>query len=1063
MTNPAIPRIGLLALALVLVASPTTIAQIPDLDAPLIKGVSPDEGMQLRQVVIVGVNFGSAPQVHFGSEPATVEAYVPERGYLLTSVPLGASSGPLTVTNTDISETSNAADFTVPPGSWSSVCTITGNVTDDLGMTMQGVNVVALEIGSDAFVGWDASDVSGNFSIGVDTVGNYRLGFFAPNGTRLHDEWYTVACSGSQNHQFAEGWEICGRVISDVPGPIRNAALSISGTADFGIETLTDANGDFCVIVPPDTYEVVVEGPIGGRHITTIIEDVVVPPDRDLGDITLATGVIVSGALRYQHDTDSGPLGDYRIAEFDDIGEIAGTTTTIVDGSFYLPSPTGSWFTLWIPSNILGLLDLMVSHLDVTGDMDLDVPFTMYTHVAQLPRTPVITESNALVVQVDQRIVLHATHLRGNTATVRFPRAGGGTVDGINTLVEADRGVVVTTVPSLAVTGDVVVRIDGVDSPGYPLTVDGTYVPGPFTTSGTVDHGTIGVQDVFVAMVEIVCGGDNLIDYDLTDGNGLYSLEHGSGDFELLFLPAVDSGFPFVIRDLPGVTGGGTENVTLPAVNVVTAVCVDSGAGPVGGTGPIEDCGIGADRDDADHEDEALTRPDGSMNLSLPSGDYWFNINGPFRSRFTATGSDLETIDDDTDFGDVTVDSGFFIEGRVVDTVGNGLAGVQVSAVQAFVFQVRAITETVGSDGSFRLAVPPGDYQLYFDAHRDHDLYVPPILGYLPVYQDTHVYPAVQAEIVGYVEGTVTDASMAAIPGIPMSAWHEVYGPVDDAESCSDGTYRLRAPTGDFEVRAYPSEVGPCLVDEVYDGHYTGCGNDPVAVNAPSTVTGIDFTLEPAGVLGGTVADDLGAGVWGVTVCATAQPSLGFCYQDCATTEADGTWSLANVPVGDDFRIEASGAGYPTECWDDHVGCADYDPVAVADCQLTPGIDFLVSAAPGPVPDGNATPGTPMTAAYNRGTGEITVSWQPTCSADTHAIYLGPLGSFSSYTDAECDVGMAGSWTFVPPTGDVFWVVVGVNGANDGSYGVDGDLLERPSAGPGLCGYIQDPSAGCIP
>ena len=122
-----------------------------------------------------------------------------------------------------------------------------------------------------------------------------------------------------------------------------------------------------------------------------------------------------------------------------------------------------------------------------------------------------------------------------------------------------------------------------------------------------------------------------------------------------------------------------------------------------------------------------------------------------------------------------------------------------------------------------------------------------------------------------------------------------------------------------------------------------------------------------------------------------------------------------------------------------------------------------MSGAPGPVPDGRRTPGTMMTATYDKTGDLITINWQPTCSADNHAAFFGALGGFSSYTHAECVMGVSGSQSVTPPPGNVFWVVVGVNGSREGTFGVKSDLNERPSDGAALCGYSQDLSATCVP
>jgi hypothetical protein len=189
------------------------------------------------------------------------------------------------------------------------------------------------------------------------------------------------------------------------------------------------------------------------------------------------------------------------------------------------------------------------------------------------------------------------------------------------------------------------------------------------------------------------------------------------------------------------------------------------------------------------------------------------------------------------------------------------------------------------------------------------------------------------------------------------------------------------------------------------------------------------------------------------------------CFQGCTTTGPNGTYRLGNVPVGADYRVDASGPGYPWECWNGYADCSDYDPVLVLECVDTPDIRFHTGSgpAPGPVPDGAHVAGTLMSVGRGASPGEIVIDWQPTCDADDHAIYFGTLRAFGSYTWALCDAGMGGTWTGVPPAGDLFWVVVGQNAALEGSYGVDGNLVERPHDDEVRCGNVQDLGATCVP
>jgi hypothetical protein len=936
-------------------------------------------------------------------------------------------------------------------------------VTDPSALPVAGALVVAVTKGKSILARIDDTDASGNYALDLAATGEYHLSIVAPDGSTYHDADYTATCSGTQDHQFAVGLEVFGRVVDGSSNGIENAYVVASGESDFSAETLSDASGNFSLRVPADTYDLLAEGPVGGRYISELRAELIIDSDTDVGDLVLATGVLVSGSLLYRDDDARGPAMSAHVLEYDSDDEFVGSTTSIADGSFYLPSLDGDTFVLTIVGETRDLGDLSVASVPIAGDTDLDYPLTLHSSGAQLPDTPILIATDDLSAQVDQPIVFDAVHVQGSTAELLFPDGAGGWIEGIDTLVEQDRGVVVTKVPPLAQSGEVVLRIDGVDSPGYPLTIEsGTFDPGPYTTTGIVSDGTGPVEDVVVAMLFVDCYEDYLIAYDMTAADGSYSVAHRTGPHFMLFLPPVASGLAAAYRERPDLTGDDTLDVTLEPGHLVTARCVDSGIGPVGGSGPLADCYAVAEDPNVDSEEDSLSRDDGQLRFNLPTGLYELWVEPPFHSRFVPDDGTVESITEDTDFGDIGLDSAYLLQGRVVDPDGHGLAGVEIGAWSAGGWNEEGYGVTTGSDGAFLLALPDGAYDLYFEAHDDHLFFVPPVFG-LEIYGDTALHPAIVAEGVGAIEGAVTASGGGAVGEVEVYAQHEVYGTVDAGPSCEDGSYSLRAPTGDFRVYAAPSEGGFCYADEAYDNHYAGCGADLVTVTAPVATTGIDFALDPAGSVSGLVTDDWGAGVAGATVCAIAQASMGFCAEPCTVSSEDGSYVIRGVPVGDDYAVQSWAADVPTECWDDHLNCGDYDPVSVAECLDTPDIDFLMSGAPGPVPDGHHTPGQMMTVEYDEVNEMLIIHWQPTCSADNHAAYFGPIGEFYNYTSAECVMGATGNQPVDAPPGNVFFVVAGASVDRVGSFGVDSTLAERPSAGGTLCGYTQDLSAGCIP
>ncbi len=107
-------------------------------------------------------------------------------------------------------------------------------------------------------------------------------------------------------------------------------------------------------------------------------------------------------------------------------------------------------------------------------------------------------------------------------------------------------------------------------------------------------------------------------------------------------------------------------------------------------------------------------------------------------------------------------------------------------------------------------------------------------------------------------------------------------------------------------------------------------------------------------------------------------------------------------------------------------------------------IDSGPSFTPGESSGGSL--GLMIASAYDLQTGAITIEFDPGCVTTDHTIYYGDLASVASmiFSGQECHVGTTGSATFTPGPGSIFWLIVGNDGAVEGSYGVDSEGTERP-------------------
>jgi hypothetical protein len=102
-------------------------------------------------------------------------------------------------------------------------------------------------------------------------------------------------------------------------------------------------------------------------------------------------------------------------------------------------------------------------------------------------------------------------------------------------------------------------------------------------------------------------------------------------------------------------------------------------------------------------------------------------------------------------------------------------------------------------------------------------------------------------------------------------------------------------------------------------------------------------------------------------------------------------------------------------------------------------------------------------------TGEMRLSYQSGCDSTDNNIYIGPLEQVSSlaWSDEACSIGTTGTVSgFNPGAGSYFFVIVGNDGIDEGSYGqqnLGGSIVERGPHVGSTCGEVQNLANACRP
>jgi cytochrome c553 len=123
----------------------------------------------------------------------------------------------------------------------------------------------------------------------------------------------------------------------------------------------------------------------------------------------------------------------------------------------------------------------------------------------------------------------------------------------------------------------------------------------------------------------------------------------------------------------------------------------------------------------------------------------------------------------------------------------------------------------------------------------------------------------------------------------------------------------------------------------------------------------------------------------------------------------------------------------------------------------------VASATPG---EAGAITGQLRVTAYDKVTGNLTVSYGIGCSTTNNNVEYGPLSAVSTYgySGQVCAIGNTGTATFALPAGAYFFLVVGHDASAEGSYGTrvqGGVSTERPEDNAGVCPFPQNLTRRC--
>lgn len=275
--------------------------------------------------------------------------------------------------------------------------------------------------------------------------------------------------------------------------------------------------------------------------------------------------------------------------------------------------------------------------------------------------------------------------------------------------------------------------------------------------------------------------------------------------------------------------------------------------------------------------------------------------------------------------------------------------------------------------------------------------------------------------------------------------------PVDDVYFCDAIVARAQTATDDWAI---------LRTDRPILGHEPLRLRRSGAVESDPLVDGLAVIGYPVGMPAKLAG--------GAAVRSAAHPDYFEANLDVYIASS-GSAVLSLDPGGRPYRVEGilvrgnADFAWTGSCWTSQI-CPDDTGCGGTWEESTRATNFEIQVPsvplPGPVPDGAAVPGLPLTVQLVQ-EGLVRLQWGPACPGELadYAVYRGTLGDFGSHLPVACSTDhQTGALVDDPPGEGSYYLVVAHHAHVEGSYGLRSDGAERP---PSAAACLHQELGGC--
>ncbi len=260
----------------------------------------------------------------------------------------------------------------------------------------------------------------------------------------------------------------------------------------------------------------------------------------------------------------------------------------------------------------------------------------------------------------------------------------------------------------------------------------------------------------------------------------------------------------------------------------------------------------------------------------------------------------------------VKVPTGYSISGKITNTSGTPLAGVDVFASSA-TYSGSGSTDASGdytikglASGAYKLTVLPQTNQVgpnasykdgyYTSLNADHFTGAAASASTISV-GPTRTSVNIKVAIGHSISGTITDTSGTPLADATVSA--DNLGHRRIAKTDTSGKYTIKGLTGGSQtLRISAPHAAPTLQQEGYyttnnAKHFTVVASNATTVTLGPSKTGVNARIPTGWSIAGRITRSAGVGVAGAFVRVSSTNGSGSAY-----TNADGTYEITGLPSG---------------------------------------------------------------------------------------------------------------------------------------------------------------------